>query len=112
MANGQKYSMFESPYAKVLHYFVEADLAANDLVSLEDELRKQVTEELKNVTSNQEIINNVFSDRWNNILNVLNPFIANNPNINISKILPNIKKVLYKKQQELLNSLSELKPIQ
>lgn len=112
IANGRKYSMFESPYTKILHYFVEADLAANDLVSLEDELRKQITEELKNITNNPEIINNIFNDRWNNILNILNPFIIDNQNINISKVLPNIKRILYKKQQELLNSLSELKPIQ
>lgn len=111
-ANGKKYSMFESPYTKILHYFVEADLAANDLVSLEDELRKQVTEELKSITTNPEVINSVFTDRWNTILNILNPFITEGQNVNISKILPNVKRLLAKKQQEVLNALSELKPIQ
>lgn len=110
-ANGRKYSMFESPYTKVLHYFVESDLAANDLISLEDELRKKITNELKGITSNSDIINKVFTDRWQNIINILQPFIVEGESLNISKILPSIKKLLIKNQQQLLNSLSELKPL-
>ena len=112
VANGKKYSMFESPYTRVLHYFVEADLAANDLASLEDELRERVTEELKNITTNTEIINNVFKDRWGTILNTISPFLNGNKNANIGSMIPNIKKFLVKQQQKLLNNLSELKPLQ
>lgn len=112
VANGRTYSMFESPHTKVLHYFIEAKLAANDLNSLKDEIHANVVEELKSVTSNPDIINDVFNDRWNNILNVLQPFITNGQDINISKVLPNVKKLLYKKQQELLNSIADGKMIQ
>lgn len=112
IANGYKYSMFESPYAKALHYLIESDLASNDIFSLQDEILKRVTEELKDITSNPEIINNVFQDRWDNINNILSVFTQGSDNVTLSNILPNVKRFLVKRQQELLNSLSELKPLQ
>ena len=112
VANGRKYSMFESPYTKVLYYLIESDLASNDMVSLQDEILKQVTENLKGITTNSDIINSVFQERWNTINSILTPFIIDPQHTTLSNILPNVKRFLIKKQQEILNSLSELKPIQ
>lgn len=111
-ANGQKYSMFESPYTKVLHYFIEADLAANNIEDLKSEIRSQVEENLKGITNNQEVIEEVTTDRLNTILPIIDKFIKDYGTNNISKLIPYIKHYLIKSQQNLLNALSELQPIQ
>ena len=111
-AGGRKYSMFESPYTKVLHYFVEAELAANSIDDLQSEIRSQVEKDLKDITSNPAVIEEVTIDRLNTILPIVNRFIDTLHTTKILELVPHIKHYLIRAQQNLLNSLSELKPFE
>lgn len=112
VANGKKYSMYESPYTKALHYLIESKLASVNLDDLKEEIKAQVTKELSSITSNPIIIKEVFDDRWNNILNIINIITNNDPNPNLNKYWTNIKKFLIDSQQQLLNSIADKKSIQ
>lgn len=109
IANGRKYSMFESPYSKILFYFFNSKLGAQDLESAKSEIFTQVKKQFSklNIPLNEERINKIATERWNLIYAELQPFLTENSSKNLSLILSKVKQEVLKKQQLLLNRLSD-----
>lgn len=113
VTNGRKYSMFESPYAQVLHYFIESDSSATNIETLRDELRSEVIKSIPNERADENVIENIVNSRLQLIVNEITPFMPNGftEKTSFTKYIPNIKKALIKKQQSVLNNLADGKPI-
>lgn len=77
VTNGRKYSMFESPYAQVLHYFIESDSSATNIETLRDELRSEVIKSIPNERADENVIENIVNSRLQLIVNEITPFMPN-----------------------------------
>lgn len=102
--NLKKYSIYESNYSRLLQYLNQT--SSVDIKSLKDELSEQLRKEIPNDTTEyiEDIINILKAE--------LIPFIGKDfgEDINFSKYIPNLKKLLLNKQQQLLNDLADNKP--
>lgn len=103
--NNQTHSVYESPYTLALRYFVNNNKSgAVDAVSFKNELTTYFNEKYGNIFGDVTIQAEYISDT---IINLINEFQINNPGIDVFKHINIFKKYLLKKQQNLLNTLSE-----
>lgn len=103
--NNQTHSVYESPYTLALRYFVNNNKSgAVDTVSFKNELTTYFNEKYGNIFGDVTIQAEYISDI---IINLINEFQINNPGIDVFKHINIFKKYLLKKQQNLLNALSE-----
>lgn len=103
--NNQTHSVYESPYTLTLRYFVNNNKSgAVDTVSFKNELTTYFNEKYGNIFGDVTIQAEYISDT---IINLINEFQINNPGIDVFKHINIFKKYLLKKQQNLLNTLSE-----
>lgn len=110
-SNGVTHSMFESPYTIILKYFIHSKVST-DINTLTDEWRANIKKEYVKLFKfeNSEAIEQILNFR----LNILNSLIAefeSTKKINALKNINIFKRFILKKQQTLLNNLSENKPI-
>ena len=110
-SNGITHSMFESPYTIILKYFVHSKVST-DIKTLTDEWRENITKEYINLfgVSNDQAVEHILNFRLN-ILNSLISEFENKKKISALKNLNVFKRFVLKKQQTILNNLSENKPI-
>lgn len=103
--NNQTHSVYESPYTLALRYFVNNNKSgAVDAISFKNELTTYFNEKYGNIFGDVTIQAEYISDT---IINLINEFQINNPGIDVFKHINIFKKYLLKKQQNLLNALSE-----
>lgn len=103
--NNQTHSVYESPYTLALRYFVNNNKSgAVDAVSFKNELTTYFNEKYGSIFGDVTVHAEYISDT---IINLINEFQINNPGIDVFKHINIFKKYLLKKQQNLLNALSE-----